>query len=419
MDFKAAIWNIRGMCNIDKQNEVMKFIREEKVCLCSIIETHLKPSNIDAVCSKIYGNWLWQTNSSLSTNSCRITVGWNSSLVNVMILHMARQTILCLVETLDKKTKYFCSLVYAGNNGKIRQALWKDLKAHASVVNGYPWILMGDFNTTRNISEHSAGGSHLTEDMKEFCNCINDIEVEDIRSSGFHFTWTKSLKNPLCGTLKKLDRIMCNEEFEATYPLAYGNFLPYLVSDHSPAVLHIPNGLVKKKRAFRFMNHIAHKDNFLSVVENGWKLQVEGYKMFQVVSKLKHLKKDLNKLNWENGNVFKKVDMMRKNLSSCQAAVDQHPHDPLIKKLATQASIDYELAKKDEVILLQQKAKIQWLTEGDKNTKFFHSILKSRKMRCRIVSICDDHGVRYEGDHVADVIMLLISLLIILKIFLG
>ncbi|XP_071741284.1 uncharacterized protein [Rutidosis leptorrhynchoides] len=206
--------------------------------------------------------------------------------------------------------------------------------------------------------------------MKDFNDCINQIEIDDLRSSGFHFTWTKSLRNPHCTTLKNLDRIMCNDEFGASYPQAFGMFLPYLISDHSPSILNIPNSLVKKKRAFRFMNHLAHKDDFLDIVKQRWSGQVVGYKMFQVVSKLKLLKKDLIMLNWRNGN-------------------------------AIQALLEYENAKKDESILLQQKVKIKWLAEGDRNTRFFHNMLKKRKMKNKIDSICDDDGVNYEGDQVA------------------
>ncbi|GJS32356.1 hypothetical protein Tco_0530738 [Tanacetum coccineum] len=66
---------------------------------------------------------------------------------------------------------------------------------------------MGDFNVTMNAAEHSSGSSGKTVDMVEFNDAINIFEIEDICSSGFHFEWTKSLKNPQCKTLKKLDRI--------------------------------------------------------------------------------------------------------------------------------------------------------------------------------------------------------------------
>ncbi|GJT83580.1 RNA-directed DNA polymerase, eukaryota, reverse transcriptase zinc-binding domain protein [Tanacetum coccineum] len=54
----------------------------------------------------------------------------------------------------------------------------------------------------------------------------------------------------------------------------------------------------------------------------------------------------------------------------------------------------------DEYKLLSQKAMINWLKDGDKNTAFFHKVVKGRKHRSRIESICDDNGVRYFRDDV-------------------
>ncbi|XP_071709287.1 uncharacterized protein [Rutidosis leptorrhynchoides] len=259
----ALLEKLLGMCHKDKQDELRDFIKEEKVSVCAILETHLKPTNIDSACNYVFGRWRWMSNIGLSSNSCRIVIGWNVSKVNVMIVQVARQVILCLVETIDKCSKFYCSFVYGSNNDNERHLLWNDLVIHATISKQQPWLLMGDFNVTKSINEHSAGCSHMSEDMKSFNKCLNDIEVDDMGSTGFFFTWTKSLKNPLCNVLRKLDRIMCNEVFLARYNNGYGIFHPFMISDHTPAVLGIPMGFRKRKRSFRFMNHVAYKDNFL------------------------------------------------------------------------------------------------------------------------------------------------------------
>ncbi|GKB00055.1 hypothetical protein Tco_0828048 [Tanacetum coccineum] len=50
------------------------------------------------------------------------------------------------------------------------------------------------------------------------------VRLEDILSSGFHFTWTKSRGNPQCKTLKKLDRILISEAFMDKFHAANGCF---------------------------------------------------------------------------------------------------------------------------------------------------------------------------------------------------
>ncbi|GKC07260.1 retrovirus-related pol polyprotein from transposon TNT 1-94, partial [Tanacetum coccineum] len=71
--------------------------------------------------------------------------------------------------------------------------------------------------TPADLEEHSSGGSHVTEEMQDFRDCINAIEIEVIGCSGFFYTWTKSLRNANNNVLKKLDRIMVSERFHKEF----------------------------------------------------------------------------------------------------------------------------------------------------------------------------------------------------------
>nr|GEX12402.1 RNA-directed DNA polymerase, eukaryota, reverse transcriptase zinc-binding domain protein [Tanacetum cinerariifolium] len=144
----------------------------------------------------------------------------------------------------------------------------KDLEIQKIITNEIPWIILGDFNVTMKVSKHSNGGAYPTSEMTEFQDCINNIELDDLHSEGFRFTWTKSLKNPKCGTLKKLDRIMVNEVFVEKFQQAHGLFLPYMIFDHSPIVVKIPNGVQKRKGSFRFSNFVTDKKKFLPTVRS-------------------------------------------------------------------------------------------------------------------------------------------------------
>nr|GEZ13303.1 ATPase, F1/V1/A1 complex, alpha/beta subunit, zinc knuckle CX2CX4HX4C [Tanacetum cinerariifolium] len=68
---------------------------------------------------------------------------------------------------------------------------------------------------------------------------------------------------------------------------------------------------------------------------------------------------------------------------------------------------EYIIVAKDELKLLHQKAKLQWLKECDKNSTYFHNILKARKNKNRIESICCEDGSRVE---VGDIVKLELSL---------
>nr|GEU94630.1 hypothetical protein [Tanacetum cinerariifolium] len=197
-----------------------------------------------------------------------------------------------------------------------------DLGRHKQIANGKPWFMGGDMNVILNTTEHSAWVSFVSNYMQEFRDCVNMIEVEDPCTSGLFFTWTKNFKkaregNDTC-VLKKLNKVRVNEDFMKKFDKVYVIFRPYPVSDHNQAVVIIPYGMEKKKRAFKFSNYIADKDTFIPTVGLEWKKQIDGFQMFYFAEKLRGLQFYLRKLNWQNGNLFDKVEeLMNEEINDC------------------------------------------------------------------------------------------------------
>ncbi|GJZ33099.1 RNA-directed DNA polymerase, eukaryota, reverse transcriptase zinc-binding domain protein [Tanacetum coccineum] len=216
-----------------------------------------------------------------------------------------------MIETIDKKSKFFYTIIYASNSGMERRRLWSDLERQGIITTGNSWIIMGDFNVTLKVAEHSNGRGGIS-----------------------YFT------------LKKLDRIMVNEEFMDKFQQGHGLFLPYLVFDQPPIIVKIPNGMKKRKSSFR-------------------------------------------------------VENLRLQVKECQAEVDKFPHDEKIKEKSWFVLKEYQQATKEEYSLLCQKAKVEWLKDGDKNTAYFHKTIKERMNRGRIMTIRNEEGVRFENKDVA------------------
>ena len=90
---------------------------------------------------------------------------------------------------------------------------------------------------------------------------------------------------------------MGNACFISKFINSYAIFLPHLTSDHIPAVLNMPLMLCKKKKAFRFSNYIADKEEFITIVEKEWGIPIKGCNMYTLVKKLKAMKYHMNGLN--------------------------------------------------------------------------------------------------------------------------
>lgn len=89
---------------------------------------------------------------------------------------------------------------------------------------------------------------------------------------------------------------MVNLRFLSDFAKSFAVFKPYRISDHCPVVLSIPIVKCRIINPFKFMNFIVHKKDFLPMAEQGWKLKVVGFFMYQVTQKLKSLKSPCHKL---------------------------------------------------------------------------------------------------------------------------
>lgn len=251
-------WNIRGLNKSIKQTEVIEVIKGNNLRLCAILESHVKDKKLVRVCSKVFGNWEWVFNNSSCNSGARIIVGWNTNVLDVMVLSHSFQVMHCLIRFLETNCEFYISFVYAASQYIERRILWENLGKHRIVVDDKAWALLGDFNVAMKLSEYSMSSSKIPVGVSDFLDCINLIEVEDINYSSLQFTWTKS-PNGVNGLLKKLDRVMANLKFLEVFPLAHAIFKPYRISDHSPAILSLPLKMTRRIHLFKFVNYIVDK----------------------------------------------------------------------------------------------------------------------------------------------------------------
>ncbi|GJW20732.1 RNA-directed DNA polymerase, eukaryota, reverse transcriptase zinc-binding domain protein [Tanacetum coccineum] len=129
---------------------------------------------------------------------------------------------------------------------------------------------------------------------------------------------------------------------------------------------------------------------------------IVGYQMYKLVQKMKRMKVPLNNLAWKKGNLFLHVKKIEEDLKSVQVEVEANPNCKVVKEKLSKILQEYNEAINDEEKRLAQKAKVKWLSEGDKNTKYFHNVIKSRMHTNRIKGVCDEQGNLYEEESVAD-----------------
>ncbi|GJR21636.1 protein LAZ1 [Tanacetum coccineum] len=165
----------------------------------------------------------------------------------------------------------------------------------------------------------------------------------------------------------------------------------------------MPSLPVTKPRPFKFFNFLAYKSNFMDLVSSHWITSVVGHSMFQVVQKMKILKKPLRKLMHDQGNLHERVTHFRVELDEIQKVINCDTYNNSVRDKGVVFNQAFNEAKIDEERFLRQKAKIEWLDVGDFNSAYFHKSIKSRNQRSRIDVVHTADNVEVTGSCVPDV----------------
>ncbi|XP_074297189.1 uncharacterized protein LOC141627884 [Silene latifolia] len=145
-----------------------------------------------------------------------------------------------------------------------------------------PWVICGDFNTVLQPSER-LGGSSTMEEMDDFKACVDECEVTRVYS--------------------RLDRVLVNQEWLQNNGQAFAHFFCESTFDHTPCVVQRKTDLCKRNRSFKYFNMWSKSVDFIPCVQLNWGKKWPGTKMFNLVKKLKHLKrplKDLNRVDFDD-----------------------------------------------------------------------------------------------------------------------
>ncbi|XP_022003373.1 uncharacterized protein LOC110900819 [Helianthus annuus] len=358
-----ASWNIRGLNRPIKQTEVRQAVKEFNLSLCAILESHVEVSNLSKVCKAIFRSWHWTSNGAQCNKGTRIIVGWNPNIFDVMVLSEFDQVMHLQLFFKQVKRMVFCSIIYAANYYVTRRELWNHLSMHKNFVRNEPWVILGDFNSALNLEDKSMGCSSVSTSMKDFQACVDDIEMKPKKGIGL---------------MKKIDRVMGNTQFITSFPSAVAMFYPSRLSDHYPCVLKFPEVSKAKHRSFKFANFLVHKPEFMGIVKRVWDTRISGVYQFSVIKKLRLLKSPLRGLLFQQGNLHKKVQLLRNRLDGIQRDLDKDLNSDMLRVEETNIRRDYQEALLDEERFLKQKSKVDWLAAGDMNSAFFHSSLKNK-----------------------------------------
>ncbi|XP_011079179.1 uncharacterized protein LOC105162756 [Sesamum indicum] len=203
---------------------------------------------------------------------------------------------------------------------------------------------MGDFNCIKSPDEKQLGVAPTWYELKDFVDCCTTLGLLDIPTTGCYYTCAHF--NP-----------------------------PGCLSDHSPGIVSIFDPAPTKPKPFRFFNMWADHLDFLATVEARWNLSMEGTPQFSLCRRLKALKGALKAFNIQHYNhISARAKEAELTLQVAQNQLESNPGDVALRDSLGDLRKKAVFLAEAERHFFYQKAKIHYLKEGDRNTKFFHDM---------------------------------------------
>lgn len=184
------------------------------------------------------------------------------------------------------------------------------------------------------------------------------------------------------------------------YPEATIHHLARTHSDHFLVLLRCDNPLLTRRtRPFRFQPMWMSHPLFSKVVSDAW--------LDDMVLKanIEKFTKDVQIWNKDVfGNIFHRKNIVEAKLRAIRISIVLNPNEQLLE-------FENKLRREHFDILQQEeefrsiKSRYNWLIQGDRNTKLFHTSALIRRKRNRIVSFQDSQEVWfYNEDEIATLI---------------
>ncbi|KAM2044525.1 hypothetical protein ACFX1T_008833 [Malus domestica] len=285
----------------------------------------------------------------------------------------------------DKECYWRLFGIYASSDEKKRRDQWRTLGNRIGRERD-PCLLIGDFNDILYNGEKDGGNHRYAASMRDFRDFVANNELLDLGYEGYPFTWRNNRDSlPI---QQRLDRGFASLEWHDLYSNTKILHVVLEGSDHSLLLLTTKKSEEWRGKRFTYDARWSKSDDCRNLVARDWAGNVRGSHAFRLSEKLKTVSRSLKRWYRENGrNTKKTIDRLKGELMGAYQSKHFASEEVYIKERLLR-----EAHKGDEAYW-RAKSRIQWLNEGDKNTKFFHAQTMKRRRTNKIKGLEDPQGV--------------------------
>jgi exonuclease III len=390
---KIITWNIRGLNDRSKQRILRDCVKEESPDILMLQETKCAGMEAENIFQRI-----WKGCNYIHTDSAGASGGlailWNPNHTILSGPFSTTGTLSAHFEVIGSNQEGTITNVYGPQGQQEKIKFMDKLTQVKALVNTPNWILGGDFNMIMSLEEKAGGSKRLEQDSGKFKTLPEQLNLVDIENSNGTFTWSNrrsGSQHVAC----RLDRFLVTEELIERDLCMESLILPKAGSDHWPIALQIAIETTPNFKPFRFEKFWLTHPDFQQLAKTWWN-QAEadhGTKMYKFQQRLKNFKQMLKYWNRNTfGDIFQGIKDAENRLAEIQKIFITGARTVELMKEEEKIQMHLEQRRQQEEILWRQKSRVQWLKEGEKNTKFFHRTMIHRRHINRITHLEDEQG---------------------------
>jgi hypothetical protein len=382
---KALGWNCGGMgksLSSEKMMHLARMIHSAKpqvIFISEIKSSKVKSSDLNA---------RFNMNNSFVVPSRRRSGGlwlmWSDDLqldVHTSSFHV----ILATAMHTTSNVRFGLVCVYGDPYHSKTSAIWEEVAAFVYDNHNLPILCMGDLNDLLYDMDKSSANINRSR-MYAFRALVKNCGFFDLGYSGPAYTWTnrRFASKPV---FERLDRCLVNAEWCDAFPISnvYNMPIIHTLSDHAAILLSTDGPVQKIKRSFKFENWWIKESDFQGYVKGHWLSTAN--KPFSV--RTKHLAGALKIWCKKKKPLHQEIVGLEEQMRQIQMKPIHQQDQAIQMSLANR----YEQALTKLTDFYMQRAKKQWVNDGDRNTSFFHRAVIKRKRRNTIVSVKDENDV--------------------------
>jgi hypothetical protein len=224
--------------------------------------------------------------------------------------------------------------------------------------------------------------------MADFRETLNFCNLFDLGFQGCPWTFNNKQEGRK-NVRVRLDRAVACPRWSQLFPQATVQHLVSSRSDHCPILLSLKDDKCRPASTLpRYEAMWEREASLVDCVEEAWSYLKPASNLEEVQDKLAHDMKSMKIWSSANfGSVNKEIKELKKKLGNLQ----NHNYSRNTKEIKRISSRLDELLHREE-IMWKQRSRINWLKEGDQNTRFFHRKATGRAKKNKIRKLARKDG---------------------------